>query len=300
MRPALWAMLGLVGLACGPRTYAVRLQRGERLGDRILRELDEAQRAQEALELDRAARALADARADLDDPDAALAPEAAQLSARYQELAQALPGARGERDRKALEKRLDALRDKVVPATQALQEGLARLKLDAPTDRQLEAVEGPAREVLRRLEDSGALFAEAPDFDTWARAQRGKAEKALAQAATARARRAFLQGPARDLEEAETLMRGARVERDLERRQVAFQGAVERTRRCADAAAAVARSGATGKAPLGVLRRPRTPAQVAQTCAEVRREAGRELTRTARALERSRVLAERGARPRAR
>jgi len=291
MRASRWAMIGLVVLGCGPRTYSVRLKHAERLGDTILRELDEAQRAEEALEPDRAAEALAEARKHLDEPDAPLYPEAALLAARYQELAEALPGARGERERKQLEQRLDALRDTVVPSALRAQEALEQLPAEAPTDGQLEAVEAPAREVVRRLDDSGPLFARAPDFAAWARSQRGKAEKALAQAAVARARRAFLQGPARDLEEATALARSARREKDLARRQELLQGVVERSRRCAEGATAAARAGALGAAPLQVKGKPRSVAQVARACAAARRDAASELVRTTQAIARSKVVA---------
>ncbi len=206
-------------LACGPKSMSARMKDAERRADSVNRSLDLAEKAEADLEPKDAESALADAKKGLMDPDINLYPELDMMVDRFRELSSKLDSVKAAREKRDLERRLEAARDKVVPAVQKLSEALDKLSPSAPTKDQIAAVESPAKDVREGVDDAKDLFVKDPDFASWAKSQRSKADKGLEEVARAKVRLKFIEGPGGALLEAQKKTKDARAQKAPEDRQ---------------------------------------------------------------------------------
>jgi hypothetical protein len=265
MRGLLWVIC-LSLLACGPRTLSVRLRDAERLAGRLDRELDEARAAEDKLEPEEAARALERVKQQLENRDLHLYPESDALKARYQELETALPKVRADRAARDLERKLDALRDDVVARAQKLQDALENLSATAPTKREIDAVEDPAKDVRSRLEEARTLFAKDPAFASWAKNQDAKAEKALEEVGLARLRVQYIEGPGAALDEALKTSQEAKSTTDLEERVAKLGAARKKCVVCIEGSVRALETPALGVSPLPVGGKIQPPVTALAVC----------------------------------
>lgn len=195
----------LVAAACGPKTMEARLRDAERHADKAAAALDDAQAAAEALEPEKMKDALDDAKERLSETDVELHPETGMHQDRYKELFAKYPQVKAEREKRDLEKRLNAARDRIVPRVQAMLEAQEALSATAPTRAQLDALTDKAEKVREAVDDEKGLFEKDGDFAAWAKSQRGKVDRALDAATKAKKVLAVIEGPAAAWVEAQQL-----------------------------------------------------------------------------------------------
>ena len=259
--------------ACGPRTMAARLRDAERMADRASGHLDRAEKAAIQLEPKDMERALDDAKDELRQKDIELYPESQMHFDRFKELAARLPQVKAEREKRDLELRLNAARDKIVPRVQAMLEAQEAVPAAAPTRALVDTLENKAKAVKDAVDDELDLFVKDADFAAWARSQRNKVDKALESVARARKGVAFLEGPVVAWKEGLALETEAKSRKDPGDKETALRDARTRLSACDRTAQPFDEdklTGATGfQMPSG---KPQTPAQLSATCqADVKR-----------------------------
>jgi len=207
-------------LACGPKSMSVRMRDAERRADSVNHALDLAEKAE----------------ADLEVKDAESA-----------------------REKRDLERRLNSARDKVVPAVQKLSEALDKLSPTAPTREQIAQVEDHAKDVREGVDDAKDMFVKDPDFASWAKSQRSKAEKGLDEVAKAKVKLKFIEGPGAALLEAQKKSKEARTQKSPEDRQAKLQEAKDQLERCVKDGTALSAEPALSGAQLKVQPGPGKP-----------------------------------------
>jgi len=283
----LWG-LGLVLLlsACGPKTMDARLRDAEKLADRASTHLDRAEKAAAALEPKDMESALADAKSTLAEKDIELYPEAQMHLDRYQELMGRLPQVKAAREKRDLDLRLNAARDKIVPRVQAMTDAQEALVPTAPTRALVDAAENKAKALKEAVDEELDLFVKDADFAAWAKSQRNKVDKALESVARARKGVAFLEGPVTAWKEGLTLQKDAKDKKELSDKESALReartkiSACDRTARPFDedkVTSAVAFAMPSGK--------PQTPGQLSVTCQKDLKEIETEWKKVLAALE---------------
>lgn len=260
-------MVVLLLSACGPRTMAARLRDAERMADRASGHLDRAEKAAIQLEPKDMERALDDAKDELGQKDIELYPESQMHFERYKELAGRLPRLKAEREKRDLELRLNAARDKIVPRVQALLEAQESVPANAPTRALVETLENKAKAVKEAVDDELELFVKDSDFAMWAKSQRSKVDKALESVARSKKGIAFLEGPVLAWKEGLGLVAEAKSRKDLGDKETALRDARTRLSACNRSAQPFEEDKLTSAIafvmPSG---KPQTPAQLSATC----------------------------------
>ncbi len=260
-------MVVLLISACGPRTMAARLRDAERMADRASGHLDRAEKAAIQLEPKDMERALDDAKDELGQKDIELYPESQMHFERYKELAARLPRLKAEREKRDLELRLNAARDKIVPRVQALLEAQESVPANAPTRALVETLENKAKAVKEAVDDELELFVKDSDFAMWAKSQRSKVDKALESVARSKKGIAFLEGPVLAWKEGLGLVAEAKSRKDLGDKETALRDARTRLSACNRSAQPFEEDKLTSAIafvmPSG---KPQTPAQLSATC----------------------------------
>lgn len=260
-------MVVLLLSACGPRTMAARLRDAERMADRASGHLDRAEKAAIQLEPKDMERALDDAKDELGQKDIELYPESQMHFERYKELAARLPRLKAEREKRDLELRLNAARDKIVPRVQALLEAQESVPANAPTRALVETLENKAKAVKEAVDDELELFVKDSDFAMWAKSQRSKVDKALESVARSKKGIAFLEGPVLAWKEGLGLVAEAKSRKDLGDKETALRDARTRLSACNRSAQPFEEDKLTSAIafvmPSG---KPQTPAQLSATC----------------------------------
>jgi hypothetical protein len=253
--------------ACGPKTMDARLRDAEKLADRASNHLDRAEKAAAALEPKDMESALDDAKRTLAEKDIELYPEAQMHLDRYQELAGRLPQVKAAREKRDLDLRLNAARDKIVPRVQAMMDAQEALLPTAPTRALVDAAENKAKAVKEAVDENLDLFVKDGDFAAWAKSQRNKVDKALESVTRARKGVAFLEGPVAAWKDGLELQKDAKDKKALSDKESALResrtklSACDRTARPFDedkVTNSVAFAMPSGKA--------QTPGQLSVTC----------------------------------
>ena len=167
--------------ACGPKTMDARLRDAEKLADRASNHLDRAEKAAAALEPRDMESALDDAKRTLAEKDIELYPEAQMHLDRYQELAGRLPQVKAAREKRDLDLRLNAARDKIVPRVQAMMDAQEALVPTAPTRALVDTAENKAKAVKEAVDENLDLFVKDADSATRS-TRRSRASRARARA----------------------------------------------------------------------------------------------------------------------
>jgi hypothetical protein len=188
----------------------------ERLADKTVALLDDAEHAGNDLDPDKMDRALTDAKNLLLDKDFELYPEAGMIGDRLIELQKKAPEVRAERERIDLEKKMNAAREKIVPRMQALRDALDALLPDAPTQAQVDAVEKAAKRAREDIEGAKELLSKNADFAAWAKSQRLKTERAMEAVKSVAKKVKFLEGPVAARTEAAKLFKESKRSKDDE------------------------------------------------------------------------------------
>jgi colicin import membrane protein len=264
MRVPVGLVLALTLSACGPKTMDARLRDAERMADRASGHLDRAEKA--AIQLEPKDMESA-AKSELGQKDIELYPESQMHFDRYKELAAKLPQVKAEREKRDLERRLNAARDKIVPRVQAMLEAQEAVTPAAPTRALVETLESKAKAVKEAVDDELDLFVKDADFAAWAKSQRNKVEKAQEAAARAKKGVAFLEGPVVTWREGVALEAEARGKKDPEDKESALREARARLSACDRAAKPFDEDKLTnGIAFVMPAGKPQTPAQLSATC----------------------------------
>lgn len=190
-----------------------RLRDAERLADRAQAHLDKAEKAMAALEPKDMASALEDAKETLGEKDIELYPDAQLHIDKLKELEGQLPRVKAEREKRDLDRRLNAARDKIVPRVQALLEAIEANVPSAPSRDVIRKLESKAKSVKEAVDDDLDLFAKDADFAAWAKSQLSKAEKGLDGVVHAKKGLAFVEGPVAAWKEALSLQSEAKAEK---------------------------------------------------------------------------------------
>ena len=218
--------------ACGPKTMDARLRDAERMADRASGHLDRAEKAAIQLEPRDMERALDDAKEELRQKDIELYPESQMHFDRFKELAARLPQVKAEREKRDLELRLNAARDKIVPRVQAMLEAQEAVPAAAPTRALVDTLENKAKALKDAVDDELDLFVKDADFAAWAKSQRNKVDKALESVARGRKGVAFLEGPVVAWKEGLALETEARSRKDLGDKETALRDARTKLSAC--------------------------------------------------------------------
>lgn len=232
------ALAGAVVLAvgCGPRTMQARVEAGERHADRASALMDEAQRALDALEPDRAQDRLREAKEQLSDRDVETNPEAEMLRSRLSQLEARLPEVRAQKARNELAKKVAERKQVIDASLSKLRAAVAELK-PGVTDR---SVVRAARDGIRRVRDDIAwkkeLQSEDAAFGQYVEALGVELESTERTIDLAEKAAAFEEGPVHALESATALADKAKAETQLAERLKLENDALAQYRACADAA----------------------------------------------------------------
>jgi hypothetical protein len=284
-------VLGGIGLvlllsACGPKTMDARLRDAEKLADRASNHLDRAEKAATALEPKDMESALDDAKRTLAEKDIELYPEAQMHLDRYQELAGRLPQVKAAREKRDLDLRLNAARDKIVPRVQAMMDAQEALVPTAPTRALVDAAENKAKAVKEAVDENLDLFVKDADFAAWAKSQRNKVDKALEGVARARRGVAFLEGPVVAWKEGLALQKDAKDKKDLSDKESALRESRTKISACDRTARPFDEDKVTNSVafvmPSG---KPQTPGQLSVTCQKDLKDVETEWKKVLAALE---------------
>jgi colicin import membrane protein len=222
--------------ACGPRTFQARMEAAERRGDRASALMDEAQRALDAVEPDRAQDRLRDAREQVSSREMEANPEAGLLRSRLAELEARLPEVKARRARNELAKKVAERKQVIEASLSRLRAAVAELK-PGVVDRSLPRV---ARNALRSVRDDIAwrkeLQTEDPDFGGYVEALGVELDSTERKIDVAEKVAAFAEGPVRALESASAQMDKAKAEARLSARLDLENDALGKYRACADEA----------------------------------------------------------------
>lgn len=253
--------------ACGPKTMEARMRDAERLADKASAHLDDAEKAQAALEPKKLESALEDAKRFLDEKDIELYPEAQMHLDRYKELAAKLPQVKAEREKRDLDARLNTARDKIVPRVQAMLAAQEALVPTAPTRAACDAVDDKAKAVKEAVDDDLDLFVKDADFAAWAKSQRNKVDKALESSARARKGVAFLDGPVVAWREGLALQKEAKTKKSPGDKETALREARTRLSACSRTAQPFEDDKVTNAIAFVMPEgKAQTPAQLATVC----------------------------------
>lgn len=259
--------LALALSACGPKTMDARLKDAERMADRASGHLDRAEKAAAQLEPKEMESALDDAKDELGKKDIELYPEAQMHFDRYKELAAKLPQVKAEREKRDLERRLNAARDKIVPRVQALLEAQEAVVPHAPTRAALDSVESKAKSVKDAVDDELELFVKDADFAAWAKSQRNKVDKALEGVARGRKGVAFLEGPVTAWKEGLALEADAKGKKELGDKESALRESRTKLSACDRTAKPFAEDKVTSDTAFVMPQgKAQTPEQLSATC----------------------------------
>jgi hypothetical protein len=259
--------LALALSACGPKTMEARMRDAEKTADRASNHLDRAEKAAIQLEPKEMESALDDAKDELGKKDIELYPEAQMHFDRYKELAAKLPQVKAEREKRDLERRLNAARDKIVPRVQAMLEAQEAVVANAPTRAALDAVESKAKAVKEAVDDELELFVKDADFAAWAKSQRNKVDKALEGVARGRKGVAFLEGPVIAWEDGLQFETDSKGKKDLADKETALRESRTKLSACDRTAKPFADDKATADTAFAMPQgKPQTPGQLSTTC----------------------------------
>lgn len=278
--------MALLWCACGPKTMDARLRDAEKLADRASNSLDQAEKAAAALEPKEMESALSDARRLLAEKDIELYPEAQMHLDRYRELDSRRPQVKAAREKRDLDLRLNAARDKIVPRVQALMDAQEAVVATAPTRALVDAVEAKARAVKEAVDDELDLFVKDTDFAAWAKSQRNKVDKALESAGHARKGVAFLEGPATAWKEGLALRKDAKDKKDLADKEAALRESRTKLSACDQTAKPFDEDKVTSSIAFAMpWGKPQTPAQLSVTCQKALKDVEGEWKKALAALE---------------
>ncbi len=279
---------GLVLAAgCGPRTMQARVAEGERRVDRASSLMDEAQRALEAVEPDRAQDRLRDAKEQLSDRNVDTNPEAELLRSRLSQLEARLPEVRARKARDELARKVDERKGVIQASLTRLRAALAELK-PGVTDR---SALRSARDGIRMVRDDIAwkreLQTEDPAFGEYVEALGVELDSAERKIELAEKVAAFAEGPVRSLQSATALAEKAKAESRLSKRLELENDSLAQYRACADGAKKqLADDLGLERAQVMVEGTPTPPPEVRKTC-EARAAAQQKLVaRTRKEVER--------------
>lgn len=271
----------LVAAACGPKTMEARLRDAERHADKAAAALDDAQAAAEAFEPEKMKDALDDAKRRLSETDVELHPETGMHQDRYKELFAKYPQVKAEREKRDLEKKLNAARDRIVPRVQAMLEAQEALSATAPTRAQLEALTDKAEKVREAVDDEKGLFEKDGDFAAWAKSQRGKVDRAMDAAAKAKRVLAVVEGPGAAWAEAQQLQGEAKKAKTPADKEPLLQKLKERLSACESSAQPLLAEPTAVTVGSG---KPQTAAQLQAACKAALKPADAELKKVQAAL----------------
>jgi len=272
-------------VACGPKSMTARMRDSEKAADKINHSLDLAEKAETDLSPKDAQANLDDAKKGLMDPDINLYPELEMMVDRYKELSAKLDAVKQAREKKDLDDRLEKARDKVVPAVQKLSDALDKLSPGAPTKEQIAAVEDQAKDVREGVDDAKDMFVKDPDFASWAKSQRAKAEKALDEVTKAKAKLRFIEGPGAQLLDGQKKVKEAKTLKALDDKGARLQDAKELFDKCATGAPAAVADPLLKDAVLKILPgKGQTPSAILTACKDALKSTEAELDKTKKAI----------------
>lgn len=278
-----WGLALVLALtaACGPKTMEARLRDAERHADKAAAALDDAQAAAEALEPEKMKDALDDAKERLSEADVELHPETSMHQDRYKELFAKYPQVKAEREKRDLEQKLNAARDRIVPRVQAMLEAQEALSATAPTRAQFDALTEKAEKVREAVDDEKGLFEKDADFAAWAKSQRGKVDRAMDAAAKAKKVLAVVEGPGAAWAEAQQLQAEAKKAKTPADKEPVLLKLKERLAACESSAQPLLSEPAAVVVGSG---KPQTAAQLQAACKAALKPADAELKKVQAAL----------------
>ena len=268
--------LALALSACGPKTMEARMRDAEKTADRASNHLDRAEKAAIQLEPKEMESALDDEKDELAKKDIELYPEAQMHFDRYTELSDKLPQVKAAREKRDLDLRLNAARDKIVPRVQAMLEAQEAVVASAPTRAALDAVESKARSVKDAVDDELDLFVKDADFAAWAKSQRNKVDKALEGVARGRKGVAFLEGPVVAWKDGLQFETDSKGKKELGDKETALRESRTKLSACDRTAKPFADDKVTSDTAFAMPQgKPQTPAQLSTACqADLKRVEG--------------------------
>lgn len=187
---------------CGPRTMQARMESGEHHADRAASLMDEAQRALDAVEPDRAESLLNEARSQLLDKDVNTNPEAELLWTRLNQLNARVPEVRGQQAQDQRAKKVAERKQVIEASLTKLRESIAQLKPGLADLGPVRSARDGIRQVRADLDWKKELQKEDPQFGQYVDALGVELESAERKADLAEKAVGFAQGPVKTQEAA--------------------------------------------------------------------------------------------------
>lgn len=248
-------VLVLAALGCGPKSIDARMRDADKLSDKIVTLLDEAERAIGEIQPQKAESALTEAKKLMDEPDMKLSPDREVYVSRHAELLPKLPEIRELRKQKDIEEAVIAERAEIGPSLQAMKdaaEAIAGPKVD-------EKLIDAARTSVATLEKAVGATDERrvqanrdPSFGGYLKRAKAETEKARAELTRAEKKLKFLQGPVAQKTKAGEELAESRAEKDLEKKRALMTAAVASYGACMSSGAEFTKNGfATEKVSVG-------------------------------------------------
>ncbi len=253
--------------ACGPKSMQAKIREGEHLSDRATEALDEADKALQAYELDRAEDRLRDAEDALSRPEVSTNPESDLLKSRLDELKAKVAPARAELARRELAKKVDARRDIISKSVTAFRKALmeSERKLDRAS---VQAARDAARKVTEDIDWDKGLQEKDSEFKAYTEGIRQDLASSAQELSTTERTIEFLEGPLKDHDDAAARAEQARTEKKPDVRLEHYKFAVDRFRQCdANAQKMIQATAALENAAIEDAGKPTTPGKIARTCA---------------------------------
>lgn len=253
--------------ACGPKTMQAKIREGERLSDRATEALDDAAKALQAYELDRAEDRLRDAEDALSRPEINTNPESELLKSRFEELKAKIPAAREELARREIAKKVAARREIISKSLTAFRKALleSERKLDRAA---VQEARDAARQVTDDIEWDKGLQEKDSEFKAYVEGIRQDLASSEQELSMTERTIEFLEGPLKDHDDAAARADQARTEKNLDVRLEHFKFAVDHFRQCdANAQKMIQATAALENAAIEDAGKPTTPGKIARACA---------------------------------
>lgn len=278
-------LLVLTAAACGPKTLEQRMKYADKLCEEADTHLRAAEQHLRALEPKRAEDELEEAKDLLSEKDSSLSPEYELMKGRYDELASLLPVVKEQRRKRDLDEAVRERRSKIGPILQAAKDAADALSGKGLDEEKLKTAQRARDALDDELDDDvKELMKQDEDFASYIKRARGELSNVKDAIALAEAKLAFIKGPIAARDEANTRLKNAKKERDLEKKVELIKEALQLYKGCVKDARHYASKPALAKEPVFIANRPLLADDVAHECDKAQQPAEKQLDVAKKAL----------------
>jgi hypothetical protein len=224
--------------ACGgPSTLRGQMDQAERQGQKADEDMDQAEKAIKALDVDKADTALKSARARLQDPNMAKYPEHKMLDDRLKRDTDKLEAAREEVRKRELERAVAAKKAEIDVAWSKVEPALEAAGAETAVAADIEAARTVLKDVKDKLDAGADLEKRDEGFSSYLDSMRKRVQSGAAAVKKDENSIAFRDGPLASRKAGSELADQLSSEKDAKKREALSTTAIEKFRSCADQSA---------------------------------------------------------------